>query len=236
VVFFILLFVFPSIVRSFWVYLVIYSEIVTISLYFFNVISTSSNRGNIYQLIGLIRFSNENPFNLFFGIIWHVFILLFSGIQLYVLRSEFSETDKTTLEKVQQGLNRIIGKDKIDLILVILQYCVDKIQEFITYYFLIVCLLVISSIVLFNDQINLIYMAFMGIVQICIFLSVIKQNNSWKLINIFWFTVVAYSGLVFFAIYVYQFNFIHEFFEINFDNHPLNPSKFSKFSFQAKLT
>eukprot|EP01080_Neovahlkampfia_damariscottae_P010191 gene10191-2610_t len=224
-VFFILLFVFPSIVKSFWVYLVIYSEIVTISLYFFNIISTQTNRGDIYKFIGLIRFGNDyNGFDLFIGIIWHIFILVFSGIQLYVLRSELSETDSTTLQKVHKGLNKLIGKEKIDLILIILNYLFDLIQEFITYYFLVCCLVIMSLFVILDENVNLIYLSFIIIVQICIFLSVIKQHNSWKLINIFWFSVVVWSGLVFFLIYIYQFNFVHEFFELNFDNSSYNPT------------
>lgn len=40
--------------------------------------------------------------------------------------------------------------------------------------------------------------------------SVLKRENAWMLLNRFWYVPTIYAGIVFFALYVYQFEYLND--------------------------
>jgi hypothetical protein len=85
IIFFIMFFVFPSLVKRFWIFLVMYSSLVLISLYLFNLISSQTNNGAIFEVIGLVHIPRDRYY---IDLIWHVLIFIFTSIQLQLINSD----------------------------------------------------------------------------------------------------------------------------------------------------
>lgn len=194
---FILFLTSPVIARRFWLVLVLYCETVILVVYTWSATPWTNNikSTKLLSMIGLRTYSNTN--DLFTqGLVWHLVIMLFGVIQLWVLRYTASLAqdgkDKPT-EKIPRWM-RAVGDTFF--------WAWDE-------YGLIPVYTVLIFVASSDGDISLINILYITLLFVCLSIHMMTRHADVH-IKRFWIFVVIASGIILLARYAYQFQFIQE--------------------------
>lgn len=195
---FILFLISPNIARRFWLGLVLYCETVILVVYTWSATPWTANirSPRILSMIGLRTYTNTT--DLFTqGLVWHLVIMLFGVIQLWVLRYTASLAqkgkDKPT-EKIPRWM-RAVGDTFF--------WAWDE-------YGLIPVYTVLIFVASSDGDISLINILYITLLFVCLTIHMMTRRADVH-IKRFWIFVVIASGIILLARYAYQFPFIQEF-------------------------
>ncbi len=186
--FFLLYFVFKVFARKAWIILVIYCQFVVATLYFFNVYYTKVV-GEEYQTIGFVAFGHNSFWE---GLVWHFVVLFIVTIQFHVQRLEdvagtHIDRDKT-LEVTFPNIRKVIQRIKI---------LWKHFGIFLSY-------LAITLLVILDGKATVIGIGYLLLLYPYVIIHTIFSRQ-YRVLQICWYAIVLYNGVVFFAVYFYQF-------------------------------
>lgn len=194
---FILFLISPSVARRFWLGLVLYCETVILVVYTWSATPWTANihAPRILSMIGLRTYTTTN--DLFTqGLVWHLVIMLFGVIQLWVLRYTASLAqsgkDKPT-EKIPRWM-RSVGDTFF--------WAWDE-------YGLVPVYTVLIFVASSDGDISLINILYITLLFVCLSIHMMTRHADVH-IKRFWIFVVIASGVILLARYAYQFPFIQE--------------------------
>jgi hypothetical protein len=188
----------PKIARQFWLGLVLYCEVVILVVYTWSATpwTANINKPKLLDMIGLRTYTSTD--DLFTqGLVWHLVIMLFAVIQLWVLRYTAALTSKgqdRPTEKIPRWM-RAIG---------------DTIFWLWDEYGLIPVYTILVVVASMDGDISFINIMYITLVFVCLTIHMLTRKADVH-IKRFWIIVVIASGVILLARYAYQFPFIQEF-------------------------
>jgi len=188
----------PRIARQWWLFLVLYCETVILVVYTWSATPWTANihSPKLLSMIGLQSYATTD---LLFtrGLVWHLVIMLFAVIQLWVLRYTAQLTshgqDRPT-EKIPRWM-RAIGES--------IFWLWDE-------YGLIPVYTVLVFVGSRDGKISFINIMYITLLFVCLTIHMLTRRADVH-IKRFWIFVVVASGVILLARYAYQFPFIQEF-------------------------
>ena len=190
--------IFPRLARKFWISLVVYTEIIIVLLFIWQLTYFKSRPIEYARLWGL-----ENQGTLWKQLQFHIVILLFTSIQLNTYRlldkkqRMSAETDRETLNE-EDILPDAIKNSWIRKFGMRLS---DFLETITSRYTLIACYLVFSLISLLKP-VTVFDLGYLVIFSICL---ILHQVGMKKVIQTIWVAVCLYAAIVTSACYTYQF-------------------------------
>jgi hypothetical protein len=188
--FFLLFFVFRGLAKRFWILLVIYTQFSIVSLYLFNVYYPNVV-GIPYRIIGFVTFKKDS---FWVGLVWHILILFFTSMEYHV--------QKLSVENLTEFAGIRISMDKLALPHSI-QIMVRGVQELSKIFGIYASYLAVILLLLLSHDTSILGIVFFVLLFACFILQTYRITQI--LLYPFWYIVVLYSVIVFFAVYVYQF-------------------------------
>jgi hypothetical protein len=188
----------PRIARQFWLALVLYCEAVILVVYTWSATPWTANihSPKILPMIGLQTYTSTT---LLFtqGLVWHLVILLFAVIQLWVLRYTATLVGKgqdRPTEKIPRWM-RAIGDTFF--------WAWDE-------YGLVPVYTILVGVASADGDISFINIMYITLVFVCLTIHMLTRKADIH-IKRFWIFIVVASGVILLARYAYQFSFIQEF-------------------------
>lgn len=195
---FILFLISPNTARKAWLLLVLYCELVILLVYTWSATPWTANikSTKVLSMIGLRTYpSTDELFSQ--GLVWHLIIMLFAVIQLWVLRYTASLAEKgkdKPTEKIPRWM-RAVGNTFF--------WVWDE-------YGLIPVYTVLIFVASSDGPISLINLLYITLLFVCLSIHMMTRRADVH-IKRFWIFVVVASGVILLARYAYQFPFIQEF-------------------------
>jgi len=187
----------PRIARQFWIFLVLYCEVVIMVVYTWSATPWTLNihAPNILPVIGLRSYPTTT---LLFteGLVWHLVILLFAVLQLWVLRYTATLVKKgqdRPTEKIPRWM-RAIG---------------DTLFWLWDEYGLIPVYTILVGVASADGDISFINIMYITLVFVCLTIHMLTRKADIH-IKRFWIIVVIASGVILLTRYAYQFKFLQD--------------------------
>jgi hypothetical protein len=194
--FFLVYFIFPILAQKAWIVLVIYCQFVVVTLFFYNVYYKSIV-GEEYTTIGFTRFNNDSFWE---GLAWHFVVLFIVTLQFHVQR--LNEVGSIHIDR-DKGLAATFP---------LIKKIVQRIKVLWKYFGIFFCYLSIVLLVILDSRSTVFGLGYILLLFPFVAIHVVFARY-YRVLFICWYSIVLYNGIVFFAVYFYQFPLLSRLFD-----------------------